>query len=48
MTSTVCVISDRFQGFEIYVKVPLGQPQDLAWLPMEYFGCPSQPLDPVP
>ena len=30
-------------GFEIYfyVQLPLGQPQDLVWLPIEYFGCPS-------
>ena len=35
--------------FEIYfyVQLPLGQPQDLVWLPMEYFGCPSRPLSPV-
>ena len=28
-------------GFEIYfyVQLPLGQPQDLVWLPIEYFGC---------
>ena len=30
-------------GFEIYfyVQLPLGQPQDLVWLPIEYFVCPS-------
>ena len=30
-------------GFEIYfyVQLPLGQLQDLVWLPIEYFGCPS-------
>jgi len=30
-------------GFEIYfyVHLPLGQPQDLVWLPIEYLGCPS-------
>ena len=36
-------------GLEIYfyVQLPLGQPQDLVWLPKEYFGCPSQPLSPA-
>ena len=30
-------------GFEIYfhVQLPLGQPQDLVWFPIEYFGCAS-------
>lgn len=32
-------------GFEIYFHVLL--PQDLVWLPMEYCGCPSQPLSPA-
>jgi len=29
--------------FEIYfyVHLPLGQPQDLVWLPIEYLGCPE-------
>ena len=33
----------RPPGFKIYfyVQLPLGQPQDLVWLPIEYFGCPS-------
>ena len=25
----------------VYVQLPLGQPQDLVLLPIEYFGCPS-------
>ena len=36
-------IQSLLTGFEIYfyVQLPLGQPQDLVWLPIEYFGCPS-------